>query len=180
MNEQEIRQKLLTVEKSVILIDDDIDYKMYKMVAGSLLTLQSKGSPPVEILIDSKGGDIGPGLDIYDAIRLYPGIVTGSVRSQAASIAAIILQACPKRLCARHGSILIHIVARRQVSLDVLESKPKLERLIADLRERQGRLDQILIARTGKTLRRIQSVCKLDKYMKAEEALEFGLVDEII
>lgn len=104
----------------------------------------------------------------------------GTVISGASSMAAIILQVCKIRKCARHAGVLIHHIYRRNISLDVLNDDDKLKTLKEDMQKTQQRLYDILTTRTGKTLEEIRDECKKDKMMQAEEALAFGLIDEII
>jgi len=117
---------------------------------------------------------------MYDLIRLYPGETTGMVYGRAASMAAIVLQACKKRHAARHAEILIHHVSRQSVSLDTLKDKEKLDKLVADLEARQKRLYQILCEKTKKSEGEIAAECAKDAFMPAEVAKDFGLLDEVL
>jgi ATP-dependent protease ClpP protease subunit len=149
-------------------------------IENSIAYLRTRNNPPLQIVIDSGGGSVAAGLDIYDLIRLYPGETFGIVYSRASSMATIVLQACTKRQCARHAEILIHHVSRKSVSLDSLKNPAKLSEIIQDMEKDQSRLYKILCDKTEKSEADIASECEKDTPMSAEDALEFRLIDEII
>jgi ATP-dependent Clp protease protease subunit len=109
----------------------------------------------------------------------YSGGIDGFVIGRANSMAAILLQACKNRSCARHGSVLIHHVISENVSLDDLTSAARLQRLRRGAQEDQQRLYRILSSRTQKPVSEIRKTCRKDYAMTSEEALAFGLIDEI-
>jgi ATP-dependent Clp protease, protease subunit len=180
MDFSKLKDDLLNLKEPEILIVDEIGRNEYVYVAKALKFLTARDSPDVKIIIDSNGGETVPGLDIYDAIRLYKGKKNGVVLSRAFSMGAIILQACDKRSCARHAGVLIHHISKKNINLDELQDEQKREKIINDMLKNQKRLYDILVARTGKEESVIKEVCAKDKEMSSEEALGFGLVDEII
>lgn len=180
INEAECRKNLLDLPTPTLIIDDDITRKTFEQVAGSIMYLMAKKSPPVKIIINSSGGEVNAGLDIYDILRLYEGTKVGLVVDCAASMAAVILQACTVRTCAQHASILIHHVSRSNITLDQLRSARKTREVRESMEKSQAKLYAILTRRTGQTVSRIRKVCALDKHMTAREALKFGLIDEIV
>jgi len=175
-----VHQDLLKLPRPVINIFGVVDQDMYIAVRDFMSTLISRGSPPLQLRIDSGGGSVSAGLDIYDLIRLYDNEVEGIVLARAASMAAVILQACTKRKCARHGAVLIHHVSSSSVKLDVLREKKARDALIADMERDQQRLYAILAKKTGQKITRIKAACKEERFMTAEEALAFKLIDEIV
>jgi ATP-dependent Clp protease protease subunit len=178
--EVETRKLLLKQKPPRIELANNVEGPMYTQVGQSLAFLRGHGSPELQIAISSGGGDVDIGLDIYDMIRLYPSKTTGLVINRAASMAAIILQACTVRQCAPHASILIHHISRRSVTLDQLRDSKKLKELRDDMEKSQDRLYKILQERTGQPLHKIKSVCAKDEYMDARAALKFGLIDNIV
>jgi len=171
---------LLKAETPTIDIVGDVNADMFQSVRAALMCLRTRNNPDVDIVITSRGGDVEAGLDIYDLLRLYPGKKTATVFDKAASMAAIILQACDVRQCARHSSVLIHHISRGNVTLDVLRSKKKLESMISAMESRQKLQYKILSHRTGKTISVIRRACSKDQFMSAQEALDFGLVDSVV
>lgn len=170
----------LKLAQPILVLSGEVEPPMFQKVAEAFQFLISRGSPDLEIIINSGGGSTSVGLDIFDTIRLYRGKVTGKVISRAASMAAIILQACTVRQCARHAEILIHHVSRRNVSLDVMKSRAKMKKVVSEVEKPQQRLYNILVGRTKRSKSEIVRACRLDKYMASEQAKEFGLIDEII
>jgi len=180
MDLKTVREDLLKLEKPEILIMGEITATTYEYVALSLAYLRSRNSPPLKVVIDSGGGEVDPGLDIYDLIRLYEGETTALVNREAGSMAAVVLQACNKRHCAVQAGVLIHHISRKRVSLDVLTNKKKYETLVKNMRKGQDRIYKILCEKTKKPLREIIRECKKDRFMPSSEAKAFGLIDEIV
>lgn len=173
-----IQEKLL--ERHIIDLEGEVKDVMVIYVREAIMRLIADGSPPITVCLTSSGGSVDIGLDIYDFLRLYKGKKTGIVAGYSQSMAAIILQACDVRQCMRHSSVLIHHVQRRKVSLDDLRSPGKIKKVRDDLEKSQEKLYAILEKRTGKSRKEITDVCAKDTDMTSEEALAFGLIDEII
>jgi len=168
------------LEKNQLLLMGEVDKRMFEYVYEATQLLIAKGSPEIEISITSNGGSVDFGLDIYDLLRLYTGSKVITIISIAASMGAIIVQACNKRKVAQHAKVLIHYVSRRNINLSQLKDPEELGKIIKDLEGSQNRLEAILVEKTKKPVDIIQAECKKDHPMTAEEALAFGLVDEII
>jgi len=168
------------LEKNQMLFLGEVDRKMFDYAHEAILLLTAKGSPDIEISITSNGGSVDSGLDVYDLLRLYAGKKVITIYSIAASMGAIIIQACDQRKVARHAKVLIHYVGRRNINLYQLKDSEELEKIIKDLQESQDRLEAILIERTKQSVDIIRDECNKDRTMTAEEAHAFGLVDEIV
>ncbi len=171
---------LLKLPQPVIPIYEDVEPALYRRIRDSLLFLETRENPKIKIKIDTRGGSVGAGLDIYDLLMSYPGGIEGIVTNSADSMGAIILQACKKRACARHASILIHHISRDRISLDDLTSKRRRDKVTRRMNDLQVRLYRILATRTGKSIAEIRRVCRKDESTNAEDALAFGLIDEIV
>lgn len=176
------KEMMITLaKKGVIVIDGDTEPKMAYAVQDALNIARASGHEELHIQITSNGGRVDIGLDIYDLIRLYPARQRiGTVLGFARSMGAVILQACDHRKCARHAKVLIHYVSTSSVALDAMKDKKRLNLAIARGEQDQQALDRILAHKTGKTIQEIRRVCAKDTDMNAEEALKFGLIDEII
>lgn len=173
-----LQQNLL--EQNILEIGGDVTEETAFYVREALLRLMAKGSPPIKVMITSNGGSVLYGLDVYDGFRFYPGEKTGVVQGRAFSMAAVILQACQKRQCLRHSRVLIHHVSTTEVKLDVLRDPGKLEKVKEDAEADQARIYKILSDRTGHAVEEVRTECAKNQSMSAEEALAFGLIDEII
>ncbi len=179
MNTNEVFEDLLKLPTPKIILSGKVDREMRNRVFRSLTFLTTKGSPDVEIIIESSGGEVSHGLDIYDALRLYQGKKKGIVISEAGSMAAIILQACDTRQCASHAYILVHNGDCR-IKFDVLFDDAALAAFKKEKQETLSLLHTILSTKTGKEDREVVEMCKPDKWITAQKALELGLIDEIV
>ena len=176
----ESQTALLKMASPIIDIVGDVNLEMMLYVRSAIIYLRSRGSPEVQVMISSPGGGVDSGLVIYDLLRLYPGKKIATVYDTAASMGALILQACDVRNCTRHSDVLIHHINRGRVTLDVLRSTAKAAKLREDMERDQARLYVILSSKTGKPVSAIRRECAKDKPMSAEEALKFGLIDAIV
>lgn len=174
-----LRHQLL--EARIIDLTDEINAEMAMYVRVALAMLQTEGSPDIEVHITSNGGLTGVSFDLVDLFRHYPGKVTGKVFGFARSAAATILQGCDVRLASPHACILVHHSTGR-VSFDELEDPEKLKKLRENRREETERMYGIYLSRTGDKLNRdkLAQFCQEEREMYASEALEFGLIDDII
>jgi ATP-dependent Clp protease protease subunit len=177
-NAKELLEGLLA--KNTLVLNGKVDGEMVEYVGASIAELTIRDCPPITINIRSGGGDVTAGLDIYDMLSVYPGIIKGFITSYARSMASIILQACSRRYAYRHARILIHHISRNEIGLDTIRSQSAVEKMLAEMEARQNYLYQIISQRSGKPLEQVNEVCKRDSDMTAQEALDFGLIDEIV
>lgn len=166
------------VKKQMLTLFGAVDETMLEYVSRAILDLTVKGSPPIHVIINSGGGEVREGLQIYDQLQLYAGKKTAIVVNCAASMAAVILQACDNRFATRHSLILIHNI-RKRVVLDDVRSKRKWSEVRSDMEKLQSLIYAVLMKRTGKTLPAIRKQCAKDKNLYAEEAKSFNLIDGI-
>ncbi|HYE77637.1 MAG TPA: ATP-dependent Clp protease proteolytic subunit, partial [bacterium] len=148
------------------------------LIIAQLLFLEKEDpEKDIDLYVNSPGGVVTAGLAIYDTMQIIrPDVVTICV-GQAMSMGAVILAggAPGKRLALPHSSILIHQPlggARGQASDIEIHAKEIL-------RTRQV-LNQILARHTGQDMETIARDTDRDHFMTAEEALNYGLIDEIV
>lgn len=174
----ETRQRLL--EKSIIDLSGEVDEDMIMYLRDAMLILATNNNPDIEIVITSNGGHASIGLNMYDLIRNYSGRTVGKVEGFCKSMATVVLQACDHRVCLCNSYIKIHNVNGEIVSLDVFRDPKRLAKLVVRLEKKQSIIDNIYRSRNGRSLKAIARLSKKDIDLTAEEALEFGLIDEII
>lgn len=133
---------------------------------------------PITIYIDSNGGEVMAGLHIYDAIKNSEASTIGIVYRRANSAASIVLQGCAKRQIMKNAGVLIHHIRVRELPLDKIEDDP--EKAFQESHALQKRLNEIYQERTRRSVKEIKDIMRDEVLMTAEEALDFGLVDEII
>lgn len=129
----------------------------------------------VQIDIKSTGGDVFEAFAIYDAIRAIKARVTVRIIGASASAATIIAAAGDKVLITENSRYLVH-----EAQTFVQGSKDQLADSLELLESIDNQILDIYVKRTGKDRNVLAELMKKEKYMTAQEALEWGFVDEII
>ena len=143
-----------------------------------MLELQAKAPErDISIYINSPGGSVDDTLAIYDTMQFLSCDVQTYCVGQAASGAAMILAAGTKgkRYALAHSKIMVH-QPWGGVSGQAADIKIQAEEILKAKRL----LNQILSDHTGRNLQQIEQETERDRYMSPEEALEYGIVDEIL
>jgi len=162
----------------IIFIGTPIDDIVANLVIAQMLFLQMEDvNKEISIYINSPGGSVTAGLAIYDTIQFVKCDVATYCVGQAASMGALLLCAGTKgkRHALPNSRIMIHQPwggiqgAASDISIHARE--------ILKLRDR---INEILSKHTGQTLEKIEKDCDRDYFMSAEEAKNYGLVDEVI
>jgi len=184
IKDEELREKCQRslLEKRILVLADDVEENTIAELRVLLLTLANQSKEEITLYIDSSGGTNYAGGLFCDLIRTCGAPVKGIVNGKCMSAAVPILQACHKRLATRNSIFLLHrgsgglSIPRgnekemREVNQQFLENLIKhWKQEIADLAER-----------TGKTFEEVEEKCRQERIMSAEEAKEFGLIDEVI
>ena len=162
----------------IIFIGGEVEDDMANLVIAQLLFLQNENADAdISVYINSPGGVITAGMAIYDTMQFVGCTVRTYCLGQAASMAAVLLAAGTKgsRFVLPNSRILIHqpMGGARGTATDISIQAEEI------LRMRQ-RLNEILAQHTGQPLERIQKDVDRDHFMGAEEAVAYGLADEII
>lgn len=166
------------LKERVVFLVGPVDDHAANLVVAQLLFLESENpDKDIHLYINSPGGVVDAGLAIYDTVQFVkPGVSTVCV-GQAASMAALILAggAKGKRYSLPHARIMIHQPLggfQGQASDFDIHAKEILR-----VRER---LNKIMVRHTGQSMKKIQQDTDRDYFMEAGEAVEFGLIDEVI
>jgi len=155
-------------------ISDDVA----NLVTAQLLFLESE-DPEKEInfYINSPGGSVTAGLAIYDTMQFVKPPVSTLCMGQAASMAAILLLAGAKgqRYALPHSRILMHqpLGGARGQALDLDIQAREILRM-------RELINEIVVNHTGQNLRRVEKDTDRDLFLTATEAVEYGLIDEVI
>ncbi len=166
------------LEDRIIFIGTPINSEIANLVIAQLLYLEREDKEKdIDLYINSPGGEVTSGLAIYDTMQFIKPDVSTICIGQAASIAAVLLAggAKGKRFALPYSRILIH-QPWGQVYGQATDIKIQAEEI---LRIKQI-IHEILAKHTGQTVERIERDTERDYYMSAEEAKEYGLIDNII
>ncbi len=167
------------LEDNIVFIGAPVDDMLSNLVIAQLLFLEAKDpDKDISIYINSPGGAITAGFAIYDTMRFVkPDIMTICI-GQAASMAAVLLAAGTKgkRLALPNSRIVIHQPLMSGLSGQAADIDIQAREI---LRMRES-LNGILTDHTGQTRERIERDTDRDFIMTAEQAKEYGLIDQVI
>jgi ATP-dependent Clp protease protease subunit len=172
----DLYSKLL--KENIIFLGTPIDDTVANLICAQLLHLESENpDKDINLYINSPGGDINALFAIYDTMQYVRPDIATICFGQAASAAAVLLAAgAPgKRLALPHSRVLIHqpyAGAEGQVS-DIEIASREIQRL-------KGQLEALIALHTGQDVERIAADTDRDFVMTAEEAKEYGIIDEVI
>lgn len=162
----------------IIFIGTDIDDQVANVVVAQLLFLQMEDhKKPASIYINSPGGVISSGLAIYDTMQLMEFEISTYCIGQAASMAAILLCAGAqgKRFALPNSRMMLH-----QPIGAVTGSQSDIAIQAKEVARTKNQMAGIISQHTKKSKEEILKISDRDFYMSAEEALEVGLIDEIV
>ena len=172
----DIYSRLLT--DRIIFLADEVNDVTASLVVAQMLFLEAQDpDKDISLYINSPGGSVTSGLAIYDTMNYVKCDVSTICMGMAASMGAFLLAggAKGKRFALPNAEIMIHQPSggARGQATDI--------QIVADqiLRTKQ-KLNEILAANTGQPLERIAADTDRDNYMTAEEAKEYGLIDELV
>ena len=166
------------LKERVIFIVGPIEDQMANLVVAQLLFLESENpDKDIHLYINSPGGSVTAGLSIYDTMQFIKPEVSTMCVGQAASMGAFLLSggAKGKRLILPNARTMIHQPsggAQGQASDIEIQAKEFLF-----LRER---LNRMLSEHTGQPMDVIERDTERDRFMSAEQSVEYGLVDQVI
>jgi ATP-dependent Clp protease protease subunit len=166
------------LNERIIFLGTPIDDTVANLVMAQLLHLESEDpDKDIQLYINSPGGSVTALLAIYDTMQYIRPDVATTCMGQAASAAAVLLAAGAKgkRLGLPHSRILIH-----QPSGGAEGQSVDIEIQAREILRMRRMLDEILAAHTGQPVEKIGTDTDRDFIMTAEQAKEYGIIDEII
>ena len=175
----EVIQKKFLEERKIFLWGDVSD-KSAKEITEKLFYLESiDPGKDITFYINTPGGSITSGMAIFDTMKMISSPVSVVVTGMAASMGSILLSAAPKgrRYLYPHSRVMIHqpLISGRMVApaVDINIQAEEMEKL-------RHELNQILADASGKPLEQVEMDTDRDFYLNAEEAIKYGLADEIV
>ncbi len=166
------------LKERVIFLVGPIDDYMANVVVAQLLFLESENpDKDVHLYINSPGGSVSSGLSIYDTMQFIKPDVSTLCIGQAASMGALLLAggAKGKRYCLPHSRLMIHQpLGGFQGQASDIDIHAREILLVRE------RLNRILAAHTNQSLEKIEIDTDRDRFMSAEVAQVYGLIDAVI
>jgi ATP-dependent Clp protease protease subunit len=162
----------------IIFLGSAIGDEVANAVVAQLLFLQSEdGKADVHLYLNSPGGSVTAGMAIYDTMQFITCDVATYCVGQCASMAAVLLTAGThgKRNALPNARIMIH-----QPMAGMEGSAEEIMIHAKEFGKIKERLNRILLKHTGQTLEKIERDTDRDRFMSADEASEYGLIDRVI
>ncbi len=162
----------------IIFLGLPIDDYVANIVQAQLLFLESSDpSKDIQIYINSPGGSVHAGLGIYDTMEYISSDITTICTGIAASMSAVLLSAGSKgkRSGLKHSRIMIH-----QPMGGAQGPVTDIEITVREIQKLKKELYEIISLHTGNTFKKVEKDADRDFWMTAEEAKEYGMIDEVL
>ena len=166
------------LRERVVFLVGEVNDQTANLVVAQLLFLESENpDKDISLYINSPGGSVTAGMSIYDTMQFIKPDVSTMCLGFAASMGAFLLAAGAKgkRYSLPNSKIMIHQVlggARGQATDIAIHAR--------DILRTKGQMNRILAERTGQTLEKIRNDTERDYFMTADEARDYGIVDQVI
>ena len=162
----------------IVFLQGVVDDNSANLIVAQMLFLQfDDPRADIHLYINSPGGSVTAGLSIYDTMQYITCDVATYCIGQAASMGAVLLTAGAKgkRNALPHARVMIHqpLAGTEGTTTEILLHLKEFQRLKKELNE-------ILLKHTGQTLERIERDTDRDKFMSPREAMEYGVVDNVL
>jgi ATP-dependent Clp protease protease subunit len=163
----------------IVIMDTDVNEHSASLVVAQLLFLESQGKEDISFFINSPGGLVTAGMAIYDTMQFIKPDISTIVMGQACSMGSLLAQAgAPgKRKMLPNARHMIH-----QPSGGARGQATDMQIQVEEILKMKKTLTEIYVKHNskGKNFEEFARDMERDKFMSAEEALEYGLIDEIV
>jgi ATP-dependent Clp protease protease subunit len=166
------------LKERVVFLVGPVEDNVANVIIAQLLFLESENpDKDIHLYINSPGGSVSAGLAIYDTMQFVKPDVSTMCVGQAASMGALLLTggAAKKRFCLPHSRIMIH-----QPLGGFQGQATDFEIHAKEILKAREKLNNILSKHTGKSLDIIQTDTERDNFKSADEARDYGLIDEVL
>ncbi|NOX42571.1 MAG: ATP-dependent Clp endopeptidase proteolytic subunit ClpP [Gammaproteobacteria bacterium] len=166
------------LKERVIFLVGPVDDYVANVVVAQLLFLESENpDKDIHFYINSPGGSVSAGLAIYDTMQFIKSDVSTMCIGQAASMGALLLTAgaAGKRYCLPHARVMIH-----QPLGGVQGQASDIEIHAKEILLTRERLNAILAKHTDQPIDTIQDDTDRDRFMSAQESVDYGLIDSVL
>jgi ATP-dependent Clp protease protease subunit len=163
----------------IVMLDTDVNEHSASLIVAQLLFLESQGNEDINFFINSPGGVVTAGLAIYDTMQFIKPDVSTFVMGQACSMGSLLATAgAPgKRKMLPNARHMIH-----QPSGGARGQATDMQIQVEEILKMKKELTGIYVKHNskGKTFEQLTFDMERDKFMSAQEALDYGLIDEIV
>jgi len=166
------------LKERVVFIVGPVEDQMANLVVAQLLFLESENpDKDIHLYINSPGGVVSAGLSIYDTMQFVNCDISTICVGQAASMGALLLAGGTreKRFALPHSRVMVH-----QPSAGFQGQATDISIHATEILEMKRRLNLIMSKHTGQPLDRIEQDLERDRFMSAESAVEYGLIDTVL
>lgn len=166
------------LKERIIFLGDEVNDQTASLVVAQLLFLESEDpNKDIQLYINSPGGSVTAGMAIYDTMNYVKCDVSTICIGLAASMGAFLLSsgAKGKRFALPNAEVMIH-----QPSGGARGQATEIQIVAENILKTKKKLNEILAANTGQTVEKVTEDTERDNFMSAEEAKEYGLIDEIV
>ena len=165
------------LKERVIFVTGGVEDYMASLITAQLLFLEAENpKKEISMYINSPGGVVTSGMAIYDTMQYIRAPVATLCIGQAASMGSLLLAAGESgmRFALPNARIMVH-----QPSGGFQGQASDIERHAQEILDMRARLNKIYVEHTGQTLRKIDGALERDTFMTADQAKDFGIVDEV-
>ena len=166
------------LEDRIIFLGEEVNDATASLIVSQLLFLEAKDpDKDIQLYINSPGGSVTAGMAIYDTMQYIKCDVSTICVGLAASMGAFLLSSGTKgkRIALPNAEIMIH-----QPSGGSQGQAADIQIQAEQILKTRARLNRILAENTGKPIEQIERDCDRDHWLTAEEAREYGLIDQVI
>lgn len=161
----------------IIMLNTEVEEEICSSIVGQLLFLDSESHDEITLFINSPGGSVYAGLSVYDIINSIKSPVKTVCTGMAASMGAFLLASGEKgsRFCSKSARIMIHSISSGYHG--------NYHDMVIDMKENdfvQKYLTEELAKNTGQSVAKVKKDIARDKWLSAEEAIKYGIIDGIL
>ncbi|MDR1867152.1 MAG: ATP-dependent Clp protease proteolytic subunit [Treponema sp.] len=161
-----------------VILSGEINESLADKTVRQLLLLEDMGTEPIRLFIDSPGGDTDAGFAIFDIIRFIQAPVLAIGMGLVASAAALIQLAVPRER--RIGLPNSHYLIHQPLSGGIRGVATDIEIHVREIEKIRSRINHIIAEQCGLTVEQVEKDTDRDYWMNAEEAVQYGLISQII
>ncbi len=168
----------LLLKNRIVFLGTPINDQISNLIVAQLLYLSSEDpESPIQMYINSPGGQVYAGMAIYDTMQMIPNPISTLAVGMTASFGTVLLTAGTKgqRYALPHATIHMHQPlggAQGQASDIEIQAK--------EILRLKSRLNEILSLHTGQSIETIEKDTERDFYLTAQQAVEYGIVDQVM